>query len=118
MTVQAVQSPSKTGATPTYGAVAASDTFTDDGAERTMLHVKNGGGSSDTVTIPAQQTTANIPGVGPVTVPDIVVAVPNGGERYIGPFPAAYINSSGLVTANHSFITSVTCAVVKIPKVS
>ncbi|MEO5665513.1 MAG: hypothetical protein ABIR39_19785 [Nocardioides sp.] len=97
-----------TGTTPTYGAVAASDTVTPD--DRTFLIVKNAGGSPDTCTVV-------IPGsyLGQA-IPDVAVTVPaTNGERWIGPLNAAAVDpTTGLVTITHSFTTSVTCALVRI----
>jgi hypothetical protein len=103
----AVQTPSTSGITPTYSAVAASDEFPNDG--RTYVHVKNGGGSSDNVTFNSQQPCNQ------GADHDIVVAVPNGQERIIGPFPADRFNdpTTGRVVMTHSFQTSVTVAVIR-----
>lgn len=101
-----------TGVIPSYGAVAASDTFTP--GDRTFLHIKNGGGSSDTVTVAITGAGA-IPGItyraGAGTGGTYAVAA--GAEKIIGPFPASFFADSvtGLATVTHSFTTSVTVAV-------
>ena len=106
------------GITPSYAASSVSDTFVDDGSERTFLHVKNTG-TQKTLTVVPAQATANIPGVGPVTVPTMSVIVPaTTGDKMVGPFPSAYINSSGIVTVALDTATGVTVAVVKAPKTS
>lgn len=96
-----------TGTTPTYGAVAASDTVEPD--DRAFLIVKNGSGSPITTTVVVPGSTfgqAN---------PDIPVTVPAGGERWIGPFTANLVDSTtGLITVTHSAQTSVTCALVRV----
>ena len=96
-----------TGTTPSYGAVAASDTLVPD--ERGFLIVKNASGTSDNCVIVVPGTTygqAN---------PDVTVAVPiTTGERWIGPMvPALADPTTGLITVTHSQTTSVTCAYVR-----
>lgn len=100
----------RTGLANTYAAVAASDTFVPDGD--TFLHVKNAGGSSDTVAVAA-------PGGAPLpntSVASLSVAVANGTEKMIGPFPANVFAdpTTGLATVTHTFTTSVTVAVLKV----
>ena len=104
------------GLTPALAAVSASDSFADDGSARTYIEVNNGGGVSTNVTIPAQQASVNIPGVGVQTISDIVVAVPAGQRRLIGPFTLAYRNSAGNVTVNYSATASVTAQAFKLAK--
>lgn len=110
------QSISTSGLTPTYSAVNSTDTLTgvSDG-QRHFLHVKNGSGGSINVTLTAVKTSANVPGVGPVTISDIVVAVPDGSEEMIGPITAAYIDSSGEVAIAYSGTSSVTAAALVLP---
>jgi hypothetical protein len=103
-----VQNSSIAGLVPTYGAVSASDVFANDG--RTFVYVKNAGGSPDTVSIdslvPCNQGVDHNGG-GSVT---------NGTERVFGPFDTTRFNdTNGQVTITHSFVTSVTCAVVRLP---
>ena len=70
--------------------------FVDDGTERTFLRVVNTSGSPVTVTFPAQRSTVEAPGLGPVAVPDIVATVSaTSGDELIGPFSAAYIIATG-----------------------
>ena len=111
MAVLSVQNIVPGGVASTYGSAGAGgDTVAAAvGEERVFIHVKNGGGSSITVTVnPVNPTTAKVPGVGNVTVPAISVAVPNSGERMIGPFGSAYIDSAGNVNVAYSGVTSVT----------
>ena len=104
------------GITPALAAVSASDTIADDGSARTYLEVNNANAGSLTVTIPAQQVSANIPGVGNVAVADIVVTVPTATRKLIGPFTLAYRNSAGNVTVNYSLTASVTAQAFKLAK--
>lgn len=96
-----------TGTTPSYGAVAASDTVVPD--DRAFLIVKNASGSADTCTVvvPGAYLGQNIP--------DVAVTVPaTTGERWIGPLTAALADpATGLITITHSQTTSVTCALVR-----
>lgn len=100
----------RSGIAPTYVAAAAlGDAFVNTG--RIFLHVKNGGGGSINVTV-AEQVTADIAGY---TATDLVVAVPAGAERMIGPFPrSAYNDSNGKVQVSYSDETSVTVAALQL----
>lgn len=96
------------GLAPSYSAVSAADTFPP--GNNVFLHVKNGGASPDTVAI---ATPGNVQGL---AVADISVSVPAGGERMIGPLPGSLVAraSDGLADVTHSFVTSVTCAVLEL----
>jgi hypothetical protein len=100
------QDMTRAGVTPTWNNAAASDQFLNDG--KTYLHVKNGGGTQDIVTISAVKTCKYGENH------DISVTVPmTTGEKIIGPFPANIFNdSNGYVTVKHSFTTSVTVALI------
>ncbi len=118
MALLTVQTVVAAGIAPSYAASAASDTFTDDGSERTFIQLKNTG-TIKVATIVPVVATANIPGVGVVAVPTMTVSIPaTTGDKMIGPFPAAYINSSGLVTVALDGITGATVAAVKLAKAS
>ena len=106
LTVQQVVVPSTT---PTYGAVAASDTMSvyDD---RYFLIVKNAGGSIDNVAVVIPGNTEF-----GLAAPDIAVSVPaTTGERWIPITPRMADPATGLVTVTHSFTTTVTCALVRV----
>lgn len=109
MALLTTQNISRSGITPSYAAVAASDTFVPDA--QTFGHIKNGGGSPDTVTISVLQ--GDPPGL---TISDVTVSVTNGQERMIGPFPAQFFAdpSTGLATWANSFTTSVTIGIFKL----
>lgn len=97
-----------TGSTPTYGAVAATDTLVPD--DRTFLIVKNGNASADTCTVVVPGTAYG------QARPDIAVNVPaNTGERWIGPLvPDLADPATGLISVTHSVTTTVTCALVRV----
>ena len=116
MAALSIQTVVDTGIVPSLTAASASDTVADDGTNRTFVEVANGGGGSINVTIPAQQTSVVVPGVGALTVADQVVAVANGARKLIGPFSRAYINTAGNVTLNFSGTTSVTVGAFKVAK--
>lgn len=106
MALLATQQIGITGTTVTYGAVTATDTVTPD--DRTWLEVVNGSGSSINVTVVVPGTNygqAN---------PDVVVAVPNGARRHIGPLVRALANSNGFVDVQFSATTSITAAALRI----
>lgn len=96
------------GAAITYQAVDSLDTTAAD--RLSFLHVKNGGGSSINVTITVPGTTFG------QNNPDIVVAVPNGGERLIGPLSTdlASAETFGVVLISYSATTSVTAAAIRL----
>jgi hypothetical protein len=109
MTLLTVQNIVRTGLTPTYTAVTATDTFTPDA--QTFIHVKNGGGSPDTCVIAVLQ--GDPPGL---TIADNSVSVTNAQERMIGPLPYNFFAdpTTGLATVTHGFTTSVTSGVFKL----
>lgn len=78
-----------------------------------VLHVVNGGGSSINVTVQAEYTRDGL------ALPDRVVAVPNGEDRFIGPFDReTYAQRSGAdrgkVYVDFSAVTSVTVALLDV----
>ena len=94
-----------------YTAAAGSgDTFTPD--DRTFLHIKNAHTASWTVTVPTPRTA-----IGGLAIADSVTVVPNGGERFIGPFPSEHFAdpADGLADITYSGVTALTVAVVKAP---
>jgi hypothetical protein len=100
------QAASLTGLTPTFAAAADADQVRCNG--RTLLWVKNGSGSPINVTI---VTTIQYAGL---AVADVVVAVPAGGEKLIGPFERSIFGGSGanrdLAEIDYSSTASVTRA--------
>ena len=109
MAALTTQNVSRTGITPTYAAVSASDTFTPDA--QTYVHIKNAGGSPDSVVFTVAQ--GDPPGL---TIADVTVSVTNGQERMIGPFPPQFFAdpTTGVTTMTNSFTTSVTIGVFKL----
>lgn len=108
MATLTVQNSAIAGLAPTYTAVSASDVFANDG--RTVIYIKNAGGSPDTVgidSVVACNQGFDHDGGGSVT---------NGTEKVFGPFDMTrFNNSNGQVTVTNSFTTSVTCAVIRLP---
>lgn len=110
MALLSVQSIDRTGLTPSYTAVAASDTFVP--GPSTFLHVKNTSGTIDTVTLVTPGSV--IPNV-PIGDPTVSVPITTG-DKMIGPLPGGIFAdpSTGLVTVTHSTTASVTCAVLNL----
>lgn len=108
MTVLTVQDVTAAGIIPSYAAASTGgDTFANNG--RVMLHVKNGGASSITVTIVSAKT-CNFG-----FQHDLTVTIDAGSEKMIGPFaPERFNNDSGLVAVNYSAVTSVTVAALEV----
>lgn len=117
MATLTVQNLATTGSlNPSYAAAdVAGDVMPNDG--KTVLHVKNAGVGSINVTITAQVASRDAgPGYGTYTRADLVVAVPNGGERIIGPLPKiAFNNAQGQAAIAYSGVTSVTVAALRFP---
>lgn len=109
MALLATQTIVRTGLTPAYTAVAATDTLVP-GAD-VFIHVKNGGASPDTCV--CQVLAGDPPGL---TISDNSVSVTNAQERMIGPLPAQFFAdpTTGLCTVTHSFTTTVTSGVFKL----
>jgi len=114
MAAYTVQTVTEAGVVPTYTAVGANDTFTPATADLDkphFLHVKNAGGSPDTVVVDDATSLSNAPGATAYN-PDVTVSVTNATERFIRLAPIRrYLQSNGTVAVTNSFTTSVTAAV-------
>jgi hypothetical protein len=109
--VTAVETIPVTGLAATYAATTAEGlSFANDG--QVFIHVKNAGASPCNVTIQTPETR------GGLAVAEQVVAVANGAEKFIGPFPTPQYNrpsggsDAGYVYVDFSYLTSVTVAVL------
>lgn len=101
-----LQTVAKTGIVPSYAAANADgNSFANDG--NTVIHVKNGSGSSINVTLQTPGTVDDL------AVTDRVVAVAAGAEKMIGPFPPGIYNQSGSVYVDYSDVTTVTVGAFK-----
>jgi hypothetical protein len=107
--VLSAQTVALAGITPSYSAADAAGNYWTNNSGRTFLHVKNGGGGSINVTINSQATCDQ------GFDHDQVVAVTNGQERMIGPFPTTRWNdANGRVNVSYSGVASVTVGVFEI----
>lgn len=101
------QAPSPAGITPAFTAVTVDG---DAVATDVVLHVKNGGAAATDVTVVTGGTVDGL------AVADVVVNIPAGQERLIGPFlnrdlyPQVGGPDAGRVYVTYSVITSVTRA--------
>lgn len=98
-----------TGIAPTFVAASAGGDKVTPGGD-TIIHVKNGSGGSITVTVDSTR---------PCSFGfdhDLVVAVPAGQERMVGPLPADRYASptDGLVAVTYSGVTSLTVAAIAV----
>ena len=109
MATLAVQVSTLSGLTPSYGACAAGgDEFPNSGKE--VIHVKNAHTSPWTVTVNSQANCNQ------GFDHDAAVAVPNGQERIIGPFPKSrFDDTANKVQLTYSGVTALTIAVVQVP---
>lgn len=95
-----------TGLTPAFVAAAAGgDSASPD--DRTHLRVKNGSAASVNVTLVVPGSTYGQPN------PDVVIAVPAGGDVSVALPPALVDPATGLVGWTYSAVASVTVAVVR-----
>jgi hypothetical protein len=106
MALLAAQSPRINGTNPTYTQVNSTDTVRFTNAPSVLI-VKNGGGGSINVTVvvPGKRFEQDNP--------DVVVAVPAAGERWIGPLDSA-MAVDGIITVNYSGTTTVTAALMSL----
>lgn len=97
------------GVSATYGAVSSSDTVLANDSVKMVYHVKNAGGSPDTVVVVVPGTD-----IFGQAVPDVSVTVTNATEKFIYiTIPSRAADpTTGLITITHSFTTSVTAALL------
>jgi hypothetical protein len=101
--------PNLAGVAPNLVAVASSDNFQNNG--KALLHVKNASGGSINVTITDVGSIS--PANAATFLPNVIVAVPPGAERYIGPFPPNRFNdANGFVTVGYSATATITAEVI------
>lgn len=108
MAALTTQSPLVTGVAIAYVAAGAGGDTISPSDGKTFIHVKNGGGSSITVTVTA---------VGQCSqgfLHDAVVVIAAGLDRAIGPFDSnRFTNISSQVAVGYSAVTSVTVAAIR-----
>lgn len=94
---------------------AGGDSFTNDG--RTFIHVKNGDASGITVTVTAQRTSGAVEDMGVLAKSDATGAVAANGDAFFGPFPVrAFNDGAGKAAIGYSAVTSVTVAIIRMPR--
>jgi len=113
MAALTVQEITAAGINPSYVAAAGGgDTFTPTGTDHHIIHVKNGGGSSITLTV--DDPTSATPTGATAFNPDLAVTVTNGQERMIEVDLSRFVNpANGQVAITYSGVTSVTIGVFK-----
>ena len=106
MATLATQVVTRAGAVPTYAAATGGGDAMACSAD-SFLHVKNGGGSSITVTLAIPAGTSGWP---QAAYTNSVVTVANASEKMIGPIqPQLYADPvTGLCTITYSGVTTVT----------
>jgi hypothetical protein len=111
MATLSVQTPVLAGLNPSYAACAGGgDQFAAANINKYLLHVKNAGVGSITVTLADQKSVA--PANAQSFNANVQVTVPNGGERMIvlGPVDR-FMDTNGNVQITYSGVTSVTIGV-------
>jgi len=101
----------RAGVIPTYGAAAGGGDAMQVGDDM-FLHIKNGGGSSITVTLAIPAGASAFP---QVAYTSTAVTVANASEKMIGPIKAAIYADpvTGLCTITYTAVTSVTVAALQ-----
>lgn len=105
LTVQTVTR-TGTGLNPTYSAASGGGDTVRTG-KTTFLHVKNGGGSSVTVTVATPGTAYGL------AIADLAIAIPAGEERMFGPIDDAFRGANGSASITYSGVTSLTIAAIR-----
>lgn len=110
MATLSTQTITRAGLNPAYATCAGGgDKFKP--GDRVFAHIKNGHSSSQTATF---VTPGAVDGQ---AIADLAVAVPNAGERIIGPLTASLFRNpddSGLAAITYSGVTSLTIAIIQI----
>ena len=115
MATLTIREPDKDGGLTLSAAAGAGDEFANDG--RTLLVVRNGGGSSVTVSVTAQVTSADDSTYGKVAISDGGGAIAAGGVDVFGPFSTrAFNDSNQRAQVTYSGVTSVEVAAVRLPR--
>lgn len=111
MSVLTIQPQTEAGDEASYVAAAAGGDEVTNVDGDTVLHIKNGHSSAQTVTITAQDTNATNPKHGAVTKADASIAISANGEAHIGPFRrTAFNDSGGSIQITFSGVTLLTIA--------
>ena len=112
-TLTVVDSPEAGGVT-FVAAASGGDVFPNDG--KTIFLILNvNAGSPRTITVTAQDTTANAAGFGAVTKADAVKSIAANTADVMGPFPTtAFNNSSGQIVVTYSSVTDLDVAAVRV----
>lgn len=118
MATLTVQTIDNDGLTPSFAtANSGGDDFVCQDDQRTYVEVVNGGGSTITVTIPAQQSTSLQSGVGQVAVSALTASIASSARAKIGPIGSAHIRANdGKVQISYSAVTSVTVGAFRLPR--
>lgn len=113
MATLTIQNISEGGLDATYSAASAlGDTFQNDSAGRSFIHVKNDSAALMTVTVAPETATKDVPGFGEMNKATISVEIAASGDQFIGPFPIAAFGANPDV--QYSDETSVTLAALRV----
>ncbi len=114
MATLTVQDSPEAGGISFTAAASGGDVIPNDG--KTVLLILNvNAGSVRTVTVTAQDTTANAPGFGAVTKADAVKSIAANTADVMGPFPTtAFNNASGQIVVTYSSVTDLDVAAVRV----
>jgi hypothetical protein len=106
------------GLKPTFVAASAGgDEFPCPADQRTYIEIVNGDASAHTVTLKAQIANSLQAGVGQKAVADISQSLAASERWLFGPIPEAYIRADGKARLEYNSVTSVTLAIINMPRV-
>lgn len=109
-----VQDITSSGLNPSLSAAeAGGDTFTQVEPD-VFLYADNADASAKQITVTAENTAKTVSDWGTLTATDIVVSVPAGESRFIGPFPRGPYSLTPAIT--YDDVTSLTVAAVRLPR--
>lgn len=94
-------------------AEAGGDTFSQPNAD-VFLYVNNADTASKQVTVTAETTEKEVSNWGTLSASDVVVSVPGGEFRLIGPFPRGPYTTNPAIT--YDDVTDLTIGAIQLPK--
>lgn len=118
-TTLTVQSIAAAGSAPTYGSANTDGSKAPvDDQGRTFLHVKNTNGSARNLTLVAQKPSAQVPGVGAVTLSNKTVNVPATTGDVMIPIEPYFIDLNGYAHWTYDAVSGVTIAAIKLARLA
>ena len=112
-----IQDVIEAGLNATYASAASGGDAVQNLQGDVVLHFKNTNVAARTVTITAQGTSQSVPDYGDMTKASLVINVPAGEERFVGPFPKrAFNDANSKVQLTYSAVTDLTVAALRVQR--